>query len=75
MASAGLIQGLVTGGSLVVVTPSPASRDVIHHRLQALPNRANSRQSPAIDRCGVQGCRDACTVAAVAVVVLMDLGV
>jgi hypothetical protein len=50
-------------------------RDVMHHRLQALSDRAESSQAQEIHRCGAQGCHHSSAVAAVAVVVLVELGV
>ena len=49
--------------------------DVVHHRLQACPNRAKTGQPQQVHRRRAQSCHDASTVAAVAVSVLAELGV
>ena len=47
----------------------------MHHRLQALADRVEPSQAQEIHRSGAQGCHHAGAVTAVAVVVLMELGV
>ena len=47
----------------------------MHHRLQALADRVETGQAQQVQSSGAQRCHDAGTVAAVAVVVLMELGV
>ena len=48
---------------------------VMHHRLQALSDRVETGQSQQVESSGAQGCRHSSAVDAVAVVVLMKLGV
>ena len=47
----------------------------MHPCLQALSDRVESSQAQEIHRCGAQGCHHSSAVAAVAVVVLVELGV
>ncbi len=60
---------------LAGVKPSPSVPDVMHHCLQALSNRVESSQAHEIHRSGSQGCHHSGGVAAVSVVVLLELGV
>ena len=63
------------GWFLAGVAPSPAGRDVVHHRLQALADGAESSQAQQVESSGAQRRHHSGAVTALAVVFLMELDV